>query len=344
MSIIPTVKRACFHSTGFTLFLAALSVLAAALVLAREITYGVGLHWDSINYIAAARNLLEGGVFSHYDGTPYTWWPPLYPLSLATVGLGIFDPLDVAGPLNAIIFGLTVFVVGLYLQRRLVSRFLVVWACFAVALSEPLVELASTAMSGPLFILLAIIALIQTDKTLTESKAWFSLLWAAIFSALALQTRYIGVAVPVLVCLFLLFHPGASLFQRTKQIAVFSLIVAVPMGLWLLRNYLTIGNLTGNPRVVDYSFLEVLHDIASAFYVHFASTFPRWLLLLLLALIAIASILVGYSCIKSQWKRPFLSVWLPIYVFGGFALVYLASLVAGMMTGNTWHGVQSRFL
>ncbi len=117
-------------------------------------------------------------------------WPPLYPLLLAAVSLGVFDPLDVAGPLNAVIFGLTIFVVGRYLRQRLESRFLAVWACLAMALPVPLVELASWALSASLFILLATLALIQTDKFLTGGKI-SSLIWAAVFCALAWQARYI---------------------------------------------------------------------------------------------------------------------------------------------------------
>ena len=153
-----------------TLLIAAIAALGVALTLAREITYGAGLHEDSINYVSVARNLLAGAGFYEFTGNAYALWPPLYPLLLAAVSLGVFDPLDVAGPLNAVIFGLTIFVVGRYLRQRLESRFLAVWACLAMALPVPLVEPASWALSASLFILMATLALIQTDKFLTGAK------------------------------------------------------------------------------------------------------------------------------------------------------------------------------
>ena len=47
----------------FTLTLAALALLGAALILARQVNYGVGIDLDSTIYISVARHLLEGEGF-----------------------------------------------------------------------------------------------------------------------------------------------------------------------------------------------------------------------------------------------------------------------------------------
>lgn len=121
----------------FTLLLAALSALGVVLVLARQIVYGVALAGDSLEYLAIAGNVLAGEGLTYLTGAPATLWPPLYPLLLAGATLGIVAPLDVAGPLNAVIFGLTIFAVGHYLRQRLESRFPVVWVCIAIACRFP---------------------------------------------------------------------------------------------------------------------------------------------------------------------------------------------------------------
>lgn len=140
--MMPPLRPAALHTRlrpgGLTLLLAAIAAMGAGLVLARGATYGPVLHYDSINYIAVARNLLAGEGFINFSGSDYTLWPPLYPLLLAAVSLGRFDPLNAAGPLNAAIFGLTIFVLGQYLRHRLQSRFLALWACVMIALSIPL--------------------------------------------------------------------------------------------------------------------------------------------------------------------------------------------------------------
>ena len=64
----------------FTLLLAALAVLGAVLILARQVTYGVGLSADFVAYLSTARSLLAGEGFIQIHGWPYLHWPPLYPM------------------------------------------------------------------------------------------------------------------------------------------------------------------------------------------------------------------------------------------------------------------------
>ena len=189
-----------------------MAALGAALALARMVNYGPGLvDADSLRYVSTAQTLLAGkGFLINAIGAPYTLWPPLYPLALAATGyLSGFDPLDVAGPLNAAFFALIVFAAGRWLRRRLESRFLAAWAAAALALAVPLVDAASWVMSEPLFILLTILALIHTDAFLTAGKTR-SLAAAAAYGALAWQARYTGVAVPFFVGLLLLCRGGGG--------------------------------------------------------------------------------------------------------------------------------------
>ncbi len=338
----------------FTLLLIALALVGAGLTLARELTYGVMLTWDSINYIAVARNLLAGEGFFDLDGSIYRLWPPLYPAALAGAGLGVFDPYVVAGPLNAVIFGLTVLATGQYLRRRLESRFLVYGVCLAVAWSIPLTDLASWALPGPAFILLAILALSQTDRFLTDGKG-SALVWAAVFSALAWQTRYLGAAIPVAVGLLLLFQPGASLPEKAKRLAGYSLIVAVPTGIWLLRNFLLTGALIGNRRPTDYAWAEILNPTVYgiAGWTQFDLLLPGWettdssspkFALALAALIVAILIAGGCLCIRDSRKTGNWAAWRPIVIFGGFALAYLALVITATMSGSTLHGIQARYL
>ena len=86
------------------------AALGAGLVLLRLASYGPSVGPDASNYITAARSLLAGDGLIRLGGSPWVWWPPLYPTMLAGGGLFGFDPYAVAGPLNAVIFGLTVLV------------------------------------------------------------------------------------------------------------------------------------------------------------------------------------------------------------------------------------------
>ena len=337
--------RQPLNRARFTLLLAAIAALGAALVLAREATYGVALSADSIGYMQVAGNLLAGKGFVFADDKPYTAWPPLYPMLLAAASLGVLDPADAAGPLNAAIFGLTIFVAGQYLRRRLESRFLILWACLALALAAPMLELASWAVSEPAFILLATLALAQADRFLGEGKTSL-LVWAAVFSALAWQTRYIGLAVPVAVGALLLLQPGASLPQRARRFSLHALIVALPMALWMLRNDLLVGNFRGQEELLRYSLQEMMrqaeHILLSRMY--FGLTLGGWPVPALLAVAA--SALAAASCIRGAGKRRKMgrSDWRPFCVFGGFALAYLTLGIVALRLGFTSAGLHWRYV
>ena len=116
-----------FGFDRFTALLAAIGALAGALVLLRQVTYGVEIFSDSRTYIEPARNLLEGNGLVYWHGLMLVDAPPLFSFTLAGVGLFGVDAIEAAGYVNAAAFGLTVFTIALWLRSRGASRFLIVW-------------------------------------------------------------------------------------------------------------------------------------------------------------------------------------------------------------------------
>ena len=328
-----------------TALIACIAALGAALVLARETTYGVALSQDSLSYLILARNLLEGEGYTSFRGIPHTLQPPLYPALLMIAGLGIIEPQAVAGPLNAALFGLTVFFLGIYLRQRIQSQFILIWACIAAAISLPLTNLASWALAGPAFILFTTLALIRTDAFLRDGKA-SALIWAATFSALAWQTRYIGVALPAAIGLALLLQTSAPLTRRVKNIAILSLISALPTALWALRNYLLTGAPVNLRTPVDYSLPAIFWDAVQIMAAWLAFDLPitRLPIFAPIALAAFA-IAAAFAIISARHAKSARLDWRPCYLFGGFALIYLALLLAAMILSNrAHHGVEHRFM
>ena len=121
----------------------------------------------------------------------------MYSFILVAFSFGLFDPHNVATPVNAAVLAITVMIVGQYLRRQLTSSFISAWAAFAVALSLPLIWIASFAMSDSLFALLIALALIRCSKFIArgEGGKTSDLILMMVFSALAWQTRYIGITV-----------------------------------------------------------------------------------------------------------------------------------------------------
>ena len=319
---------------------AAAGLLAAALVLLGQAEYGAGLRPDSLNYVSTARSLLAGEGLVNARGGLYASWPPLYPLLLAAAG-GVAgrDPLEVAGALNALLLGLTVFFAARHLLRRLESRWLAAWVCAALALSPPLVEAASWALSEPLFLLAATLALIDADKLLSGGGGRRRLLAAAAWSAAAWLTRYIGVAVAGFVGLLVLLRAGVPARRKAREGAVFALAAGLLPALWMLRNYLLAGALTGGRDHFDCPLPQVLGEVGAGLWA-WARFEPEWAALGAAALGGAAAIALAAARGAGR-GGPRTG---PLRVWGGFAAVYLLLFVGAMTWGVVYPTVRPRFL
>lgn len=317
---------------GYALGLAAFAALGAGLVLLRGATYGVGIHFDSIHYIDAARGLLAGEGFNYGAR-----WPPLYPTLLAVAGFfSGLDPHAVAGLLNALLFGLTIFAAGYWLRQRIASRLLALWGCLAVASALHLTTVASWAFSEPAFILFVTLALFAIDRHLRGDRRG-SLIWAALFTALACLTRYIGFALLIALLPFLLLWPGAPLLERVKRSAIFALISVIPLGLWALRNLLHTGFPFGSalsPRNTLHRILNVmLIELAEWVLPHPLGDEGQWYAVALgvtalgaAAAFALAAA-IGFALVRAYRKPAAHRGWIFFCLNGGFVLVYFILMV-----------------
>ena len=242
---------------GFIVFLLMLAVLGTALVLVRQINYGVGLNRDASMYVSVARNLVEGNGFVNWNGEAYVDVPPGFPLTLALLGVFGIDVFAAAGWINAVAFGTTVFAATMWLRSRVKQRLLVVWAGLAVALSPLLADLAAMAMSEAMFIMFIVLSLWALDRFLDTDKRSF-LLWTAAFAGGAAVTRYVGVTVIVVGLTLILLKRGRPFRSRARTAAAFTAIAMVPIVICVVRNLLVSGTLTGQKYPNGFALLAGL--------------------------------------------------------------------------------------
>ena len=230
------------------LLLASLVLTGTALILLREMPYGVSVTADGTTYISAARNLRAGKGFITLIGFDLTDRAPLFPALTALAGFATPNLLVAAGIVNAGAFGLTAGVAARWMQRRLRSRFVTAWACLAVLASPYLARYAATAISESLFILFTVLGLFCLDRFL-DRDARVRLLGAALFAALACLTRYMGLALVAGGALALLGQRSVALGRRAQNVLVFSGLALLPLGGWLLRNIWRTGAATGHSDI-----------------------------------------------------------------------------------------------
>ncbi len=218
-------------------------------VLLSTLGTGVRLSVDSLNYVSMSRNLLSGEGIVRWDGGHSGVFPPLFPVLLAIGSFGMLDPIDTAVSVNAILFGGTVALGALYVRRRTGNAAAAFWVALGLVLGIPLINAASAALSEMTFIFCCSASLIALDEHLRRASAKL-LLCASAFAGLACLSRHAGAALVGCGLLLLVLPRGASagasvpFRQRVRDAALFGLVAAGPLGLWLLRNALVEGSPT----------------------------------------------------------------------------------------------------
>ena len=322
-SAVRTPRR--LLTNQFSMLLGIIAVAGTGLILVREINYGVGLSDDSVEYISVAKSLLEGEGFTRYYGGTLIRFPPSYPMILAGLSFFSLDPLDIAGPLNAVLFGLTIFVVGRWLKQRLMSPLLALWGCLILMFSIPVAEITSRAMSEPAYILLSILALIQVDNYIHKGTR-SALIWAAILTALACTIRFAGFPIVAIVTLMLILKRNTTSRDKIRHIAMYSSISLVPVLIWMLRTYITYGKFAGNRTFEPYSLSLALEFLYSEVILQGD---PIWLLLPIVPLVILLAspyISSRASSSSSSSSEPLGFSWHTVFLYFGFVLMHMLML------------------
>ncbi|HEX8991690.1 MAG TPA: phospholipid carrier-dependent glycosyltransferase [Anaerolineales bacterium] len=223
--------------------LSLLALIGIALVL-RATPEGLGLSDDSIAYISGARSMLAGHGYREAwlaTAQPVTHFPPAFPAVLAFLGLFRLDPLRGARFLNASLFGLSIFLMGILGWRMTKSLPAGIALAGLFLLNDSLLRVHAVAMSEPLFIFLSLLAFWMFDLYMERDEHWLWLLACGVLAGMAYLTRYAALALVAtfLVALVVLHR---SWGRRLRAVGIF-LAGFLPWAMgWAIRNEVVAGN------------------------------------------------------------------------------------------------------
>jgi 4-amino-4-deoxy-L-arabinose transferase-like glycosyltransferase len=227
-----------------------LAILGILLVL-RATPEGLGLSDDSIGYIAGARSMLAGGGYREAwlaSDQPVTHFPPAFSAVLAFIGRFGLDPLRGARFLNALLFGLNIFLLGVLGWRMMKSLPAGLALAALFLLNDSLLRVHAVAMSEPLFIFLSLLAFWMFDLYVERDAHWLWLLACGAFTGMAYLTRYAGLALTAtFVLALMILH--RTWRRRLNSTGVY-LLGALPWAVgWAIRNEMVGGSVTNRVLV-----------------------------------------------------------------------------------------------
>jgi len=284
------------------MLLSLLGLIAFGIILLLTSYYGAGLSPDSGAYIAVARNMAEGkGFFTGYGA--FVWWPPLYPAILGTIDfISGVDPLSAIPVINAILFGLIVYLSGVLFRKKLMSSISFVYICtIYVMVSNHLLQVTLMAWSEPLFICFMLLYLIYVDSYLVKRDIK-SLLLLSFSVALACLTRYIGIILIITGIINILVFRRDYFKTKIRHLVLFMFISSLPISIWLIRNYYYTGTLTGYRKPFSHTISEGLNYIFSSFLSWYVPGKIIEYSLILILFIAVIFLLFGMT-FRNIWMK-----------------------------------------
>jgi len=249
---------------------ALLAGMGCILILART-AQGPGTTGDSVSYVMGAQSLLQGEGYSRLSGggehLPITGFPPGYSAILAAVSAVGGDPYQMARILNAVLFGLNIFLAGIIVSRSTRSWLAASLASAFLLLSDDLIHIHSWVMSEGLFVFWMLLGFLLLEACLVSS-GWMLAGFVGLTAAAATLTRYVGLSVAAAQGLALLLLGTAPHRRRWVQAIVFTLAGAIPVLVWFGRNAVLAGTATN--RGLGY------HPLEPALVTAFLGTANAW--------------------------------------------------------------------
>ena len=295
------------------------AIASTALIISVTSKFGPGISEDSVAYIAAARNLLNGRGFSvlfdskgnqlnlwlpMHDNELYHIlpWPPLFPFIISIFGFVGFNLIESARWINAILFGANIALILLIIRKYTKSLLLIIFSAVIFITFKNMIHVHSNVWSEPLFLFLSLLGFYFLFYFLENNKIYNFLISALSFS-LAFFTRTVGISLIATGIIAILFFSELKIKNKIIYSLFFTVIGFLPFFIWTLKNKLIFGytstEFSIHPLIFD-NLKEAIITVSSWFYL---DILPFKISLILLVIILIAIIFASIYISAKVKKR-----------------------------------------
>ena len=224
---------------------------------------GMGISWDSTDYMAVGRNMASGIGTLDVVGLPMTVRPPGIS-SLICVGdwLGLMPSASFV-LMNTVSAGVSTFFAMLILKKANIRTPIAISTLAIIAFSPSLLNMYSMAWSEPVFIALVMVALwIALSPRSLSVHLILGVLFAFMFFV-----RYVGpfYSFPIAVVAIFFQSRKSGLVKSTFLIGAIYFVSLIPQYLWLQRNETIDGTLTGARQGAGGSYFEPIKTMLGTF-------------------------------------------------------------------------------
>ena len=224
---------------------------------------GMGISWDSTDYMAVGRNMASGIGPLDVVGLPMTVRPPGIS-SLICVGdwLGLLPSTSFV-LINTVSAGVSTFFAMLILEKANIRTPITISALAIIAFSPSLLNMYSMAWSEPVFIALVVAALwISLSPRSLTVHVILGVLFTFMFFI-----RYVGpfYSFPIALVAILFQSKRSGLIKSAFRIGAIYFVSLVPQYLWLQRNESIDGTLTGARQGAGGSYLGPIKTMLGTF-------------------------------------------------------------------------------
>lgn len=224
---------------------------------------GMGISWDSTDYMAVGRNMASGIGTLDVVGLPMTVRPPGIS-SLICLGdwLGLMPSASFV-LINSVSAGVSTYFAMLILKKAKIRTPIAISTLAIIAFSPSLLNMYSMAWSEPVFIALVVAALwISLSPRSITAHAILGVLFTFMFFI-----RYVGPFYSFPIALIAILSQSRSCGLTKSAFRIGSIYIAslIPQYFWLVRNESIDGTLTGARQGAGGSYLGPIKTMLGTF-------------------------------------------------------------------------------